>query len=1434
MSTGPIMQIVMFDLGHQREGRLLIVIHHLAVDGVSWRILLSDLETIYQQLTTQQPIQLSPKTTAFIDWAEKLYHHAQSELLKSELDYWLNQPWEQATPIPIDLNSQTADNTIGSTNSVTVTLSATATHKLLGSVHEAYNTQINDLLLTGLAMTLAQWTGNAAVPIDLEGHGREELFEDVDLSRTVGWFTSLFPVLLQLPSSNSPATAIKAIKEQLRTIPQRGIGYGILRYLCADEEVKQQLQRIPSPEIGFNYLGQFDQVESATGWKFTPEATGQQRSPLQNWEHRLDLNCLVIRGELQIDWTYSSQVHQRETISDLAQSYLQNLTVLIEHCQSEDAGGHTPSDFPKAQLEQSELDELVAPISAKNIEAIYPLSPMQQGMLFHSLYAPQSGVYVEQMTLTLIGDVNVEAFKSAWQTVIDRYSILRTLFIWENRPIPLQIVLKQVELRWTNLDWLLLSPATQQQQLSELLHAQRGQGFQFDRAPLMGCTLIQLTHDTYQFVWSFHHILLDGWCLPIIFKEVLSFYDAEVSSKTCYLPSPTPYQDYITWLTAQDRAASTDFWRQMLQGFSAPTSLVVALTPHQSLQPDSNYRELEFRLSADVSGKLQALAQQWHVTLSTVIQAAWGLLLSRYSGEQDILFGVTVSGRPASLSGVENMVGLFINTLPLRLQISPEQQLISWLKQIQQLMLELQQYSYTPLVEIQSLSEIVGGIPLFESIVVFENYPMDRSLAHNTGSLQVGEIVGYEQTNFPLTVIAVPGHELLVKINYDLVRFAEDTIERMLGHLQTIFSAIATNPHQTLGELPLLSEAERHQLLVDWNDTEREYPKDRCIHQLFEEQVAKTPDAIAVVFEEQELTYQQLNERANQLAHYLQTLGVKPEVLVGICVERSLEMVVGLLGILKAGGAYVPLDPSYPAERLSYMLSDAGVQVLLTQENLLSVLPADAARMVCLDRNWEAIQQHCQENLMTDVGTDNLAYVIYTSGSTGQPKGVCVAHRGVNRLIVNTNYINLQEQDVVGLASNFSFDAVTFEIWGALVHGAKLVGIERDVMLSPHQLANSIQSQKISTLFLTTALFNQIANAVPSAFNSLQNLMFGGEAVDVSAVKAVLKHQPPQRLLHVYGPTESTTFSTWYLVSDVLEEAKTIPIGRPIANTQVYVLDRQMQPVAIGVTGELHIGGDGLARGYLNRPELTQAKFVPNPFSSDKSARLYKTGDLARYLADGNIEFLGRLDHQVKIRGFRVELEEIEAVISQHPQVSQVVVIDLEDISANKYLVAYVITQSGAEISSAEIKDFVKEKIPSYMVPGAVICLDSLPLTPNGKVDRQALPKPDMSSMSSIDFVPPRTHTEEVLVEIWRKILKVEKISIHDNFFALGGHSLLATQVNSQISEVFQVKLPLKNLFESSTVASLAVKIDNISSTLQAFQNHSTTSTTNDLEEGTL
>ncbi|MEH2238171.1 amino acid adenylation domain-containing protein, partial [Nostoc sp.] len=1419
LSTGPLIRLVLFNLGRDKK-QLLIIIHHLAVDGVSWRIILPDLATICQQIEAQQPIKLSAKTTAFKDWAVKLNKYAQSEILKQELDYWLNQSWSQNQPLPRDYDYTPSENLVVNTQQVSRKLSLEKTSELLGSINGAYNTQINDILLSALAKVLAEWTGNSTSLIDLEGHGREDLFEDVDLSRTVGWFTSLFPVLLKIPEIKQPAEVIKSIKEQLRAIPKKGIGYGILKYLCEDATIQEQIQKIPNPEISFIYLGQFDQVQAESAGFFVPGSmgTGGEQSIKQYRDNLLQVNGLVIEGEFQINWVYSSQVHSRATIENLADNYIQTIRNLIEHCQSYEAFGYTPSDFPEAQLNQEKIDELLALLGNPKIESIYPLSPMQQGMLFHSIYAPDSGIYFQQLTLNLKGDVNEAAWELAWQKIVDRYSILRTLFVWENCHTPLQVVLKQVTLSWINLDWSSLSSTDQQQEFSDFLLKEQEQGFTFDQAPLMRCRLIKLSDETYKFVWLFHHILIDGWSLPIILKEVFSFYQAQETGENCDFPTAVPYRDYIAWLNSQNAEAAFEFWQKTLQGFNAPTPLLVNKTKSPQQITDSNYSELELRLGVEVSSGLQNVANQNNLTLSTIVQGVWALLLSRYSGEKDVVFGVTVSGRTANLSGIEKIVGLFINTLPLRVQISPSEKLIPWLKEIQQSMSKLQDYSYTPLFEIQAKSEVGGGTPLFESIVVFENYPVEKTGFNKGGSLQLSEVNGFGQTNYPLTLVAIPGDDLLVKISYDTLSFEEDTMERMLGHLQTIFSAMVANPQQTVAQLPLLTEAERHQLLVEWNQTESECLKDKCIHQLFERQVELTPDAVAVIFEEQQLTYQQLNTKANQLAYYLQRLGVKPEVLVGICVERSLEMVVGILGILKAGGAYVPLDPNYPTQRLSSMLNDSGVEVLLTQQELLSSLPSSTIHKVCLDRDWGIIEQQSQANLDTGVDSKNLAYVIYTSGSTGQPKGVLVEHYAlVNHCQNIQNVYHLIPSDRVLQFASVSFDAFIEQTILPLTIGAAVV-VRNEELWQALQFQEQIDKYGISVINLPPAYWQQLigqwVNCKQTApKDSLRLVIIGGDAMPPKAVKFWQKTSlASARLLNAYGPTEGTITSTVFEVNSLASFQKladSIPIGRPIVNAQIYILDTYLQPVPIGIPGELYIGGDGLARGYLNRPELTNEKFISNPFNPSQSSRLYRTGDKARYLPDGNIEFLGRIDNQVKIRGFRIELGEIEAVLNSHPQVQQAIVIVREDIAENKRLVAYLVTLDES-LNNNQLREYLKQKLPEYMMPSGFVVLETLPLTPNGKIDYKALPVPDEIRDITDEYIAPRTQSEEIIANIFAIVLGVTKAGIYDNFFNLGGHSLLATQLISRLKETFQIEIPLRKVFESPTVAQLDLSINQL------------------------
>ncbi len=1037
----------------------------------------------------------------------------------------------------------------------------------------------------------------------------------------------------------------------------------------------------------------------------------------------------------------------------------------------------------------------------------YSLSPLQQGMLFHNQYDRDSGVDIQQMICALDEELNVPLFHRAWQKVVERHAVLRTSFRWEGLTEPLQEVHRDVGLPLEQQDWRDLPAPERERQLQAYLEADRRRGFDLGQAPLMRLALFRLAEADYRLVWTSHHAVLDGRSRPIVVREVFAYYEAYCEGRDVQLEEPRPYRDYIAWLGRQDLSRAEEFWRRALQGFAAPTPLVVANPPRQLSDDEKGHGLQEIRLSAATTSALRSLARQHDLTLNTLVQGAWALLLSRYSGEEDVVFGATRACRRSGVEGAESMVGLLINTLPVRVRLSPEMLLLPWLKELRAAQVLLRAYEHSPLVKVQEWSDVPRGTPLFDSILVFENYQFNTLLRAQGGDWQNRSFRILTQTNYPLTLTAYAGSELLLGIDYDRRYFDDSAITRMLAHLATLLEGVAANPDQRLSTLPLLTEAERHELLVEWSETDANYPRDKCIHELFEAQVERTPEAVAVEFGGQRLTYGELNRRANQLAHHLRGLGVGPEVLVGLCVERSLEMVVGLLGILKAGGAYVPLDPAYPRQRLAFMLEDTAARVVLTQESLAEGLPEAGFERVRLDADWPQIERESGENLLGQVTPENLAYVIYTSGSTGTPKGVSIRHRSVVRLVRETDYATFGPEEVFLQFAPISFDASTFEVWGALLNGARLA-VMPPGLPSLEELGAALKRYEVSTLWLTAGLFHQMVETQMESLRGVRQLLAGGDVLSVPHVEKVLRELPGCRLINGYGPTENTTFTCCHTVKRGEPLGASVPIGRPIANTRVFILDRNRQPVPIGVPGELYIGGDGVARDYFRRPELTAEKFVPSPFGGDGEKRLYGTGDRARYRADGTIEFLGRIDDQVKIRGFRIEPGEVEAVLAEHPAVREAVVVVRQDAPGNKRLAAYLVFEGEREPSLRELRSFLKQKLPEYMVPSAFVTMEALPLTPSGKLDRRALPVSEQTRPELDEkLVAPRTPVEEVLARIWAQVLGVGRVGIHDNFFELGGHSLLATQVISRVRLAFPVELSLRLFFEAPTVADLAIAI---------------------------
>ena len=918
-----------------------------------------------------------------------------------------------------------------------------------------------------------------------------------------------------------------------------------------------------------------------------------------------------------------------------------------------------------------------------------PLSFAQDRLWFLDQLMPGNAFYNIPSALRLAGELDVLALQRTLNEIIRRHETLHTRFFTVNGQAT-QFIASTLELTLAVIDLQSLPKVEGEHKARELASEMAQQPFNLTEAPLIRVMLLRLAPTEHVLLLVMHHIISDGWSIGVFHRELAVLYDTFVTGKTSPLPELSiQYADFAVWQRSWlEKTALKNqllYWQQQL------ANLAVLQLPTDYARPavQSFHGAVEIlEVPLNLKQGLVKLSQQHGVTLFMTMLAAFKVLLHRYTGQTDIVVGSPIANR--NRSEIEPLIGFFVNTLVLRTQIQSKECFSELLSRVQEVTLGAYAHQDLPferLVEELLPERLLNSNPLVQVMFALQNAPMSE--LQLTG-LQLSRLeLEYNTTRFDMEWhVWEQSQGLQVIVFYATDLFAQQTIHRMLGHFQTLLDSVVANPQHQICSVPLLSTTEHQQLLFKWNDTDREYPHHKCIHQLFETQVEQTPDAVALVFEDQQLTYNELNVRANQLAHYLRSLGVGPEVLVGIYVERSLLMVVGLLGILKAGAVYVPLDPTYPQERLSFMLEDAQVSVLLTQQQWVE-RSEHQVKVVCLDTDWEAISLENQENPNTCVTSDNLAYVIYTSGSTGKPKGVAIAHQAVNRLLCNTNYINLEPSDKVAQASNASFDAVTFEIWGALLHGAQLMVVTKDVVLSPQDFAAYIREHEISVLFLTTALFNQIARVAPQAFSSVRHLLFGGEAADPRCVKEVLTKGSPQRLLHVYGPTESTTFSTWYLVQTIPQEVTPLPIGRPIANTNVYLLDSQLMPVPIGIPGELYIGGEGLARGYFNRPELTSEKFIPHPFTHQSGARLYKTGDQARYNSDGSIEFLGRIDNQVKLRGYRIELGEIESVLNQHPQVQQAVAIVREDSPSNQRLVAYCTQHSldtiNTNIESTEV-----------------------------------------------------------------------------------------------------------------------------------------------------
>ncbi|SES49933.1 non-ribosomal peptide synthase domain TIGR01720/amino acid adenylation domain-containing protein, partial [Streptomyces sp. yr375] len=1241
----------------------------------------------------------------------------------------------------------------------------------------------------------------------LEGHGREEdVVPGADLSRTVGWFTSMFPVRLDVGGADldeafagGPAagTVIKAVKEQLLAIPDKGLGYGLLRYL--NDETGAVLAPHSTGQIAFNYLGRFSSSDmpehlQGLGWTRSP-GTGElipEMDADMPALSLLDVNAMVTdvgRGpQLSARFGFPTGVLSREDVQELADLWCTALEGLTRHAAQPDAGGLTPSDVPLVPVRQDDIEAWEK--RYPGLVDAWPLTALQSGLLFHALLAGTTfDAYHMQMVHHLSGRVDPDRMRAAGQALLDRYANLRTAFVTNAAGDQVQLVLDGVELPWQHLDVSDSGEGERAEVLRRFLEEDQARHFDPAEPPLLRMTLLTGPERS-ELVLTTHHVLIDGWSVPLLMQDLLRLYGS--GGDASVLPRVRGYRDFLTWLSRQDRTAAAQAWADELEGIDEPT----LLAPHAGSELHTEVGQVAVPVSAELARALARRAAELGVTLNTLVQGSWGLLLSWLTGRRDVVFGTTVSGRAPVVADVDAMVGMFINTLPVHVGCAPGDSLAGLLTGLQDRQAALLDHHHYGLADIQQAT----GLPtLFDTVVVFESYPVDRagiSAAHGEAGVAITGLTPFTGSHYPLAVTADADPHLRLALQYHHHVFDHATVSVIADRFERVLRQLAADPELTVGQLDLLDTAERNQVLVEWNATTRPVQA-ATFPELVQAQAAERPDALAVEDEQVRLGYRELEERANQLAHHLRSLGAGRDSLVGLCVERGADLVVGLLGIMKAGAAYVPLDPGYPADRLAYMLSDSGARLVVSERRSRTGLGPTDAVVVDLTEDRDRIAKQPVTAVSDGPGTDDLAYVIYTSGSTGRPKGVLVTHAGIANLAaaMHDRLCITPDSRVLQFASS-SFDGAVMEVLMALPNGATLV-LPPHVPVVGEALQGFLSERRITHTLLVPSL---VATLDPDGLDELRTLVVGAEA---SSGDLVARWSEGRRMINAYGPTESTVVAT---MSEPLSGSAVPPIGSPLPNTGVYLLDDALRPLPVGVAGDLHIAGPHLARGYHGQVGLTAERFVANPYG-EPGSRMYRSGDVARWRADGSIEYLGRADDQVKIRGFRIELGEIESVLGSHPDVEQAVVVVRDTPAGGRLLAAYAVPETDdTDGLTAALRAHAEAGLPGYMVPSAFVLLGSLPVTSSGKLDRSALPAPEFGQGAE-GSRGPRNPREELLCTLFAEVLGVERVGIDDDFFALGGHSLLATRLVSRIRAALGAEVSVRAVFDSPTVAKLVEQL---------------------------
>jgi amino acid adenylation domain-containing protein/non-ribosomal peptide synthase protein (TIGR01720 family) len=1393
---------------HQ-DHRLLILIHHLAVDGISWRIVLADLASGWKAIVRDEIPALEPEGTPFRRWAEYLFQRARHPEIYSQLSYWKRALAGGQVVAGAALDP--SRDAIATSGNLRLTLPVGLTATLLTDVSAAFHAQINDVLLTALAIATMKWrcsyglaAGNT-ITIDLEGHGREPMESGLDLSRTVGWFTTVFPVCLDLKNidlddafvgSGVIGRALKQIKDQLRAVPSRGLDYGILRYLS--DESGAQLAALAGPQISFNYLGRFTTQEGVDWLPIGADAGfSGGADPEMPLLHLLEIDAVASDGpdgpQLTAYFSWAKNHLDESSVQKLAWYWQSCLEALVAHSRERGAGGHSTSDFPLVPLSLEQIERIEAAYPA--IGNVLPLSPLQQGLLFHSLYVTSNDVYTVQTSLEITGRLSTERLRQAIEAVLHRYPNLEISVYHEGLEQPVQVVSPNVVLPWREIDLSMIDGQEQRTcRCSEILSDERSEPFTFSKGPLLRLILVRLGPERHVLAFTNHHLIMDGWSTPLFFGEILELYSNRVDLSV--LPPACSYTDYLRWLTAQDRSAALVLWKNYLNGVESPTLIAPPLADKEETQlPDSRQHDL----SQEQTDLLYSMARSRSLTLNTVLQGLWAVLLARLTNQDDVLFGITVSGRSPEVQGIEQMVGLFINTVPLRVRLNAGQLFSDVLVQIQAGQSQMLNTYHLGLHDIQREA---GFERLFDTIFVFENYPLDRSLlTRSFDGIQIGNVKMHDGAHYPLALMIAPVEGCLrVRLDYNPALFTGEQTARIAKGFLELLGCAAVQPDVPWHQLNLLAVGERDRVLKQFNGPLQDLPI-TTVTQMFEDWAARTPNTIASVQGKASLSYGELNEQANRLAHCLVAKGIGPESLVGVALERSLEMVVAIIAIWKAGAGYLPLDPEYPRIRLEYMLKDARPSLVLIKSHLRSNMTGSGIELIDVDdaEFLGSVEKMSGHNLAvsdrkTSLLSKNPAYVIYTSGSTGTPKGVVVTHEGVPALAASqADWLKLNANSRILQFASLNFDASFWEFLMTFSAGATLVLLEPE--RKDAALYETLVSQQVTHALLPIPVLKTLEEfeTLP-----LECLMNGGEVLSGDLVS---RWSHGLRMINAYGPTESTVCAT---ISKSLQGPDKPSIGSAIINTRLYVLDNHLELAPIGVAGELYIAGPGLARGYLNRFGLTADRFVADPFAIQPGGRMYRTGDVVRWNDDGTLEFVGRSDEQVKVRGFRIELGEIEAGLRDLPGIADAVVTIRKEDRSGKQIVAYVVPKNGSLPDAATLRRELSARLPSYMLPALYMPLEDLPLTPNGKVDRRALPVPVKHEHT---FRAPESPEEIALCVMFAKVLDVEQIKVEDDFFALGGDSLSAMRLVGRIGTAFGVEISLREFYSASMVADLATLV---------------------------